>query len=358
MVPEHIRQKRRFGEWKSTGRKDNYCWVQLAARQPDGEVIRGDFVRLSDENAFVAWRGRFSDVDVFYSICAYAEPDARARYAAPLYFHIRSEYGLDAARKATLAVHEPVSYMLDCRVDSPQFYFDGEDGFDLFVPLDVFDAFYSPWIFRLYAQLATLMDSSEEYVVDQDIYHQAYLWRLPGSRCGDKGLYKVHLTVHEMQELSSEEILAIAASPRTGCPCREYGPDKYAPWWYKCAIRRVARSNPSCLKCSTGTHNHSRELPPCIRALESTALPDGTRHATYSTLASYFAYLNMHYPEIVARLQVIDGRNPIRDPGDIKNIAQFGCRHPSPLPCDSLLRRFCAKGGCALAQSGGDTHGG
>lgn len=80
-------------------------------------------------------------------------------------------------------------------------------------------------------------------------------------------------------------------------------------------------------------------------------LPDGTRHAAYCELASCFAYLHVHYPEIVAWLVAIDSRNPIRDPKDIDEAAAFGCRHPSPLECDSVLRRFCAKDGCELAGS-------
>jgi len=96
--------------------------------------------------------------------------------------------------------------------------------------------------------------------------------------------------------------------------------------------------------------SRSHELAPCIRAQESTVLPDGTRNSTHFTLASYFAYLNMHYSEIVARLKAIDSRNPIRDPNDIEKAAEFGCRHPSSPPCDSVLRRYCRKNGCKLAD--------
>lgn len=309
----------------------------------------GDFVQLNDKKALAKWCREFSDIDVFHSMRAYAEPDHRARYVAPLYFHLRSERGIDAARTATLTVHERVLYALDCHPNSPQFYFDGEDGFDLLVPLDAFDAFYSRWIFRLYAQLAARMDSLEEHVVDQEIYHQAHLWRLPNSRHGKQGLYKVHLTLQEMRELSREEILAIATSLRVSCRRRD-GPDEYAPQWYKRETRRVAQINGPCPRCSTGIHNHHHRLPPCIRALESKALPDGTRHATYSKVASYFAYLNMHYPEIVARLQAIDSRNPIRDPKNIRRIAQFGCHHPSFPSCDLESRRYCPKEGCEMAE--------
>jgi hypothetical protein len=327
-----------------------YSWVQLAARGPHGEDIRGNFVQLGNKKAVVDWCRQFPDRGAAHTICVFAEATHRARYVAPLYFHVRSEHGIEAARRGVLETYESVCCTLDCRPDSPQFYFDGEGGFDLVVPFETFDAFYSPYMFTLYAQLAAVMDSSKEYAVDRHIYSRDHLWQLPGSRCTEQGLYKVHLGSEEQMKLSCEEILAIAASPQSEEPCHPEGPDKFPPWRYKRAIQEVARKARACPKCRTITYSHSHVPAPCVQALASTELPDGTRHATYRTLASYFAYLNMHYPEIVARLQEIDCRNPIRDPQDIGAAAQFGCRHPSAPPCNSALRRYCPKEGCELAD--------
>jgi hypothetical protein len=120
-------------------------------------------------------------------------------------------------------------------------------------------------------------------------------------------------------------------------PRREQGPGKYASGWYKRAIQRAAHDRPSCRQRSAGVCDHSHRLPPCLRVWESMALPDGTRHATYPQLASHFAYLNTHYPEIITRPEAIDPHNPIRDRKDIERVAQLSCRYL--LPCS--LTRYC-----------------
>lgn len=164
-----------------------YSWVQLAARGPNGEDIRGNFVQLGNKKAVVDWWRQFPDRGAAHTMCVFAEPTHRARYVAPLYFHVRSEHGIEAARRGVLETYESVCCTLDCRPDSPQFYFDGEGGFDLVVPFETFDAFYSPYMFTLYAQLAAAMDSLKEYAVDRHIYSRDHLWQLPGSRCTEQG---------------------------------------------------------------------------------------------------------------------------------------------------------------------------
>jgi hypothetical protein len=90
---------------------------------------------------------------------------------------------------------------------------------------------------------------------------------------------------------------------------------------------------------------------PCVEAIESAVLADATRHATYYSLASAYAGLNMHYPEIVARLRAIDDRNPVLDPNDIEKAAGYGCQHPCYPPCGSVLRQHCRKNTCPMAES-------
>ncbi len=329
--------------------KDNYRWVQLVARQPEGEHVYGNFIQLSNEEACGEWSEQFGGRDVFHTICAYAAPHRRARYVAPLYFHVHSRHGVDIARKGTLRLRENVLETMDCPPDCLQLYFDGKSGFELLVPFQVFDAFYSPHILSLYAELAGWLNDRKEYIIDRTIYSEEHLWRLPNSRPGKARLHKVQLTPEELLELSPAEILAVAASPRTENVDGHQGPDKSARRWYRREIRWLPQK--FCRQCDFGTNQARPEVAPCVQALKSTVLPDGTRHATYVRLACYFAYLNMHYPDIVARLGAIDSDNPIRDPKDIEEAAAFGCRHPSPLECDSVLRRFCARSGCELCES-------
>jgi hypothetical protein len=230
-------------------------------------------------------------------------------------------------------------------------YFDGNNGFQLLIPSQIFDAFYSPWIFPLYADMAAQLDRSHPGFLDLSIYSQDYAWTFPNSR-GPSGLYKIPLTEEEISELSADEIMAMAVSPRPEDSYLEECVGKYAPWWFTSELKRIEQELTTCPKCGDGSAEDTPDHPivPCVQAIESAVLPSGARHATYYSLASVYAYLNMHYPEIVARLRAIDSCNPILDPNDIDKAAEYGCHHPCYPPCDSALRRYCPEGGCELGE--------
>jgi len=343
-----------------TGHDDNYDWIELMARSPSGELLARAFARKGDHETIGAWRERFDNTGASHSICVYASPTRKARYVVPFYLHAHSETDLEGAMRCLIEAGEQVSISMDGPPDSMHWYFDGRNGFDLLVPFQVFDAFYSPWTFALYADIAAHQDRLRPGFIDTSIYSQDYAWTLPNSRHSQSGLYKIPLTEDEISELSADQILAMAASPRFEDSCLEASIGKFPPWWFTSELRHIEQKLTACPKCCDGSANDTEDRPvvPCVHAMESAVLPDGTRHATYFRLASYFAYLNIHYPEIVARLEAIDGRNPIHDRNDIKRAAQFGCCHPSSPPCDAVLRRYCPKDGCELAEPSGDIRGG
>lgn len=332
-----------------TGHDDNYDCIELIARSPGGEIVARAFVRIGDHEAIEAWPQRFNNTGVSHSICVYASPTGQARY----YLHTHSENNLDGARRCLIEAGEQVSIQMDCPPASMHWYFDGNRGFELLVPFQIFDAFYSPWIFPLYADIAAQQDRFQPGFLDLSIYSQDYAWTFPNSRDSQSGLYKIPLTEDEITELSADQILAMATSPRADDSYLDARIGKYAPWWFTAELKRIEQKLTACPKCSEGFADYmpDRTVVPCVQAIESTVLPEGTRHATYYSLASALAGLNMHYPEIVVRLQAIDACNPICDSNDIETAAEYGCRHPSYPPCGSVLRQYCRKDGCSFAES-------
>jgi hypothetical protein len=335
-----------------TGHDDNYNWIELMARSPSGEIVARAFVRRGNHEAIGAWRKRFNNAGVSHSICGYASPARDARYVVPFYLHTRSETDLEGARRCLIEAGEQVLIQMDGPPASGHWFFDGNLGFELLVPFQVFDAFYSPWIFALYADIAAHQDRLQPGFLDLSIYSQDYAWTLPNSRHSQSRLYKIPLTEDEITELSTDQILAMTTSPRRENSYLDARIGKYAPWWFTAELKRIEQELTACPRCSEGFANYmpDRTVVPCVQAIESGVLPHGTRHATYFRLASVYAGLNMHYPEIVARLQAIDASNPICDSNDIETAAEHGCRHPSYPPCDSVLRRYCPKDGCELAD--------
>jgi len=340
--------------YELTGHDDHFDHIELMAQSPRGETVAQAFVRIGDREAIEAWPKRFHNTGLSFShsICIYAGATRRARYVVPFYLHARSETDLDGARRCLAEAGEQVLIQMDGPPASAHWYFDGNNGFELLIPFQVFDAFYSPWIFPLYADIAAQQDRSHPGFLDLNIYSQDYAWTFPNCR-GRSGLYKIPLTEDEISELSVDEILAMAASPRPEDSYLDAHVGKYAPWWFTDELKHIEEQFPTCPKCRDDSAEYTQDHPvvPCIQAIESTVLPEGTRHATYYSLAAVYAGLNIHYPEIVARLQAIDACNPILDPNDIAKAAEHGCRHPCHPPCGSVLRQYCPEGGCKRSES-------
>jgi hypothetical protein len=335
-----------------TGHDDHFDWIELMARSPSGEIVERAWVRIRDHGAIEAWRMRHNNTGVSHSICVYASPSRKARYVVPLYLRARSDSDLEGARRCLTEAGEQVLIQTQSASASVYWYLDGNNGFQLLMPFQAFDAFYSPWIFPLYADLAAQRDRFRPGFIDLSIYSPDYAWTFPNSR-GPSGLYKIPLTEEEISTLSADEILAMAVSPRPDDSYLDAYVDKYAPWWFTSEIKRIEEQFTTCPQCSDSSAPYTADQPvvPCIQAIESAVLPDGMRHATYYSLASAYAGLRKHYPEIVAQLQTIDACNPIPDPNDIAKAAEHGCRHPCYPPCGSVLRQYCPEGGCKLGES-------
>jgi len=334
--------------------QDNYCWIQLAARRQDGKMIRNGYVRFDDDDTINQWRKRFNNTDVFRSICVYAKPSHRARYVAPLFFYVRSRGNFAEVRTSAIELEDAILCNLDAPCRSVEIYLDGEGTFELRMSHEVFQASYSPHIFTLNKMFAEILPDDDLQLVDTSAYKETHLWRFSNSRSSRTGLYKIPLSHEELIDAEQEELIAMTRSPRTEDNYAYIIPGEFADWNYLQRIRKLEQESMSCPICKCKDREitiHERSVP-CIQGFESYGLPDGTRHKTYLLLARYFAYINMHYDQIVRRLKVIDGKHPIRDPGDIEKAVEFGCRHPGPLECtDQTVLRYCRKDECYLAKS-------
>jgi hypothetical protein len=72
----------------------DFAWVELAGFLPDGRMLRDQFVRIDDVDAITTWRDKFSNTDIFTSICRHEKPDCLSDFVAPLFFDILLPYAL------------------------------------------------------------------------------------------------------------------------------------------------------------------------------------------------------------------------------------------------------------------------
>jgi hypothetical protein len=119
---------------------------------------------------------------------------------------------------------------LEARYDVPpsavRLAFSGTKGFSLEIPGGLFAGF-SPAV-DLPPRFKRLADElfADCPTLDTKIYESVRLWRVVNSRHGKSGLYKVRLTLGELNDLSIEEIRCLAATPR---PYQDAADDDWFP---------------------------------------------------------------------------------------------------------------------------------
>jgi KaiC/GvpD/RAD55 family RecA-like ATPase len=100
-------------------------------------------------------------------------------------------------------------------------YFSGSKGFHIMLPHALFGYFPSDKLCREFKKIATVLASrSEVGLMDADktgidlIYDQTRLFRLPNTKHGKSGLYKIQLTLDEVKLLTIDQIKKMAEAPR------------------------------------------------------------------------------------------------------------------------------------------------
>ena len=329
-------------------------WIELAALLPDGKMVRSKYVRIDDAIAIKTWREKFNNHDVFASVCSYAEPNHTSEFIVPIFFDIDCPTDLKAARESTLMLCIMLMERIFVPQESLDIYFSGNKGFHVLVPCKIFDAFYSPHILTLYKGIAQKAQQRGVPYLDNAVYTNRRIWRMPNSINTKSDLYKIPLTFEELRDMDITGIQKLARSPRADDSLAISKTCKKTAQWYRTAINYF-ENQPAKSKNSAKKINHEFKkgwrMLPCVKKIQETTLCDGNRHHVYMILARYYSYLNMHHDEILDRIEKTDSRNPIRDTGYIERIIKFGLKRPGFSGCDDpALQKYCCNNNCFYSK--------
>ncbi|OHB49689.1 MAG: hypothetical protein A2Y10_05905 [Planctomycetes bacterium GWF2_41_51] len=331
----------------------SYKWNEYAALLPNGKMIRGQFIHSENIQVIENFRKQFNNTDIFYGISQHLEPSFDSEFIISMFFDIDSKDNLSAAKESAICLCEMIMDRIKLTENQIEIFFSGNKGFHVIVPCEVFSAFYSPHILPMYKKMAKKAEQSGAKFIDQAVYTNKRIFRLSNSINSKSNLYKIPLTFEELRDIDVSGILEISKSPRPEESFCNSKPSATAIHWYREAIKCMKNKNNqfSSIKKLNIKFKHGWRIPPCIKEIEKTILPDGIRHDTYLLLARYYSYLNMHYYEIVERLGNIDNRNPIRDLDSIERITEFAIEHPGFAGCDNqVLKKYCKNQNCFYAK--------
>ncbi len=121
---------------------------------------------------------------------------------------------LDALRHILTVLHE----VWEVPVEAVRIYFSGSKGYHLEIPGQLFGGLgvlpVGESASRMRRLLSHLFDDPAALHLDGGIYDALRLWRVPNTRHGKTGLFKVPITAWEAFNCSPKQILDLARSPR------------------------------------------------------------------------------------------------------------------------------------------------
>ena len=244
-------------------------------------------IRLKDlENE----RAKSGDVEIYTSYFRYPTDDPNI---GPVYggflLDFDDEINPDRARKEAFVV---ACYLRDALKIPEEFIdirFSGHKGISVAVPAEVFGVKPSVLFPAIYKQMARdLARANNLKTLDLKIYERRRLWRLPNSKHGATGFFKIFLTTKELADLKMEEIKRMATAPRhlTRAVVPREIPEARA---FYLAAKDAVENEFEGRKELTPTQFKFSRVPPCVEARFAKGSPQGSRNQHVFELAVYLA---------------------------------------------------------------------
>jgi len=185
--------------------------------------------------------------------------------------------------------------------------------------------------------------------LDTQIYDRVRLWRIPNSIHEGSGLYKIPITIDELNNLSLEEIKEMAQKPRTVKRMQPYAIQRAVSKYQQVQGNLII--NPEIKK----PRNPIKETPPCIVfLLEEGTCIQGNRNNTAAALASFFRQAGKDEKETLETLNAWNQErcNPPLPGKELITTIISAFRSPKTWGCNSFASlSVCSADNCKLRKT-------
>ncbi len=281
---------------------DRCKYIECGAQLSSGKFIRNHVTTLDKIGQF---RHKHDNTNVYTTIYTYDQEDQKeALLYAPFYLDLDYEATPEGWSLVQADCATALKYMqnvLRVETSTIKIYFSGNKGIHLIIHPEILGIVPSKDLNILYKMLADDIASyTQNNTIDNRIYDRKRLLRMPNSKHGETGLYKIPLTVEEVRTISFDEVRTLAKqsrkfnhSPPTPSPQAQMIINGY----------RARLSRPISKK-----HNeHMPETPldvtpPCMEYILNNTINKGKRDNTAIALSSFFHQRGFSIEEARARL--------------------------------------------------------
>lgn len=244
-------------------------------------------IKVEGVSAWINAARKEKSQHIFTTIQTFLEPQHRENEEAECDFY--ADFDGETAINDVAAMGEWFVKMGLQQADV-RIWFSGKKGFHLVIPAKVFGALSSPIIHKYWKTIGTKIAKQLDLKSwDSTVYSCRRMWRVENTIHGGSGLYKIPLTLDEVEAASLGIIKQWAAQDRVS-PFEEYedAPIQALVETYDRAIEAVTQSKIS-VKWEANEELDFDEPPPCIKALlERGVLELHTVNAVAFRLAAFF----------------------------------------------------------------------
>ena len=313
---------------------------------------RNHYISYGAINEFVTKRNFYS---TFRSAFRYDTQDIdNSLMYGDMYFDFDDIDDFEHVRKDAIVVLNMIEVIFLIKKELVKIYFSGNKGIHIIVPAEILGVTPSAELNQIYKYIANLAKGfTPNKTVDTKIYDNKRLFRIPNTKHEKSGLYKIPITLNELQTLSINQIRQMATVQRN-MQYPIYSELPNANRAYKKIIEEYLRNKQQEEKNRGKRFKKSFNfIPPCIQHILENGAQEGERNITIACLAGFYKSYGKTLDEAIELISDWNDNNtkPTGKNELIKTVKsifnsekQFGCATLQSLSvCDNTCKVFVKK---------------
>ena len=313
---------------------------------------RNRYIPYGAINEFVNERNQYS---AFCSAFRYNTTDIdNSLMYGDMYFDFDDINDFEHVRKDAIVVLNMIEVVFLVKKEWLKIYFSGNKGIHIILPAEILGVTPSAELNHVYKYIANLAKGfTPNKTVDTQIYDNKRLFRIPNTKHEKSGLYKIPITLNELQTLSINQIRNMATAQRY-IQYPIYSELPTANRAYQKIIEEYSRNKEQEDKKRGRRFKKTFNfVPPCIQNILENGAQEGERNITIACLAGFYKSYGKTLDETIDLISDWNDNN-IKPTGKneliktIKSIfnseKQFGCATLQSLSvCNNTCKVYIKK---------------
>ena len=278
-------------------------WIEFGARSNNGFFTRNH--KIYNNNDLIFLINKYNNIDCYTSIYSYDTDNQSDSHLLGDYY-IDFDSPLSSNKEYEQLINEvkmAINFLIyEMKIDQSNIllFYSGAKGFHLIVPHQIFNVSPCKYLNIIYKELTQkiILSGGLKYC-DLRIYDNRRLFRLPNSINSKTGLYKINITLDELENKSLHEIQSLSTKPRD-IISNNFIFNKQTQNIFNVfknnIINNLNNKKPKEKKTEFKKPDQLY-IPYCIEHIMNNGAPEGTRNNSLAFLSSYFLQNGYTYEE-------------------------------------------------------------